>query len=146
MNAHGIVRVAGVIALQAEEGPCFNEYLECSHREFFRDERVSLRVGHMCVIDPDLAAGLEWVVRYTDDDRRFPVCLAGEVTRVGRDHRRNAYVCAGEDVDPLVVTAGAKGIAPDETDQAIGWEDEGCVAANGSYSHHQFGARGRIAE
>ncbi|MBK9211124.1 MAG: hypothetical protein IPL71_23710 [Anaerolineales bacterium] len=92
------------------------------------------------VIHPDLTPGLQWVFRHADNDRGLPICLAGEVARVGRDNGRYADICPGENIEAGVAVTGAERIVPDKADQAVRGENEWGVAASRSRSHHQIGS------
>src|SRR5215211_845638 len=76
----------------------------------------------MCVIQPDLLAGVEWIVWDAHNDRGFPICQACEIARIGGDDWCDIDVCSGEKVYALMGMTASHLIAPQETHKAPWWE------------------------
>jgi len=143
MDSHGVGRVTGIISHFAKVGSCFHEDFPCACWELVRDEGIALRVGHVCVIDPDLTAGMKRVLRQADDDGGYPVRLAGQVSRIGGEYGGNPGLGPPEDIKAGMTMPGSKRIVPDETDQPIRGKVERCIVAARSSFHSVF-RQGRL--
>ena len=62
MNTGGVARVTRVISLVSQQCAGRYEYLVGAGRKVSDDERISLFVGHVGVVYPNLAAGLQGVI------------------------------------------------------------------------------------
>ena len=127
MDAGGSARCAGIAAHLAEESPGFNPDLTGSRWECCIDKRIALYVGHVGVVGPDLATGLEGVGGDADDDRRFPLRQAGEVAGIGGIYGGNTGLHPTEDIQAGMAERRSEGVAPKKADVSLGRELEGGV-------------------
>src|ERR1043165_2535191 len=102
MHADGVVWIARIISLIAQECPRFNELLGGARRKFRRDKRIAMLICHMSVVEPNLLTGLKRIVRNADDHGRFPIGEASEISRIDSNDMRLPDRCSGEDIDPLM--------------------------------------------
>ncbi len=111
MQPRRVRRIARIISLVSKLLPHHNFLFHRTGRERGIDERVSLRVRHVRVIQPDLPSRRKRIVRHADDDRALPVRQPREVSvRRGR-HRRLPGRLVPEHVDPLVPLQRPEGVS-----------------------------------
>jgi len=73
MDANGIVGIAGEISLVPQQCASLNVFFKGPRRKLGIDVGGPILISQVGVIGPDLATGLERVIRDADDDSGFPI-------------------------------------------------------------------------
>ncbi len=143
MHACGAQRIAGIVALIAQQGARPHENVMGPRRE--SNKGIPLRVGHVGVVGPNRTARVQRVV-VADDDCRFPAGLAGKEAVVGGIDGRFAGGGAAENIDALMPVGKVKNTAPEIANIARGGEEKRGIAAAGEGFHLPVGVLLRMPD
>ena len=124
MNPHGVARIAGIIALIAQEPAGLDINLAGSRGEVGSDIGFSIGAGHMRIVSPDLSSWLQRIIRDADDQAGFPISCACQVAWVSCDDRGDIYSRAAENIDSLMAMPHSKRIVPQITYKTIGGKNK----------------------
>lgn len=102
MNAHRIEGITAVVAGVPQERALLNKNLTGSGGKVALDEIVTLGVGHVSVVKPDLPPRLQRIIGDALDEGAFPFTFPGDVTGVGGVDGGLAQVGLAEDVNALM--------------------------------------------